>query len=253
MAARATRRQSPAWPPGLNTAVSRNHARSLSLAIPPSGRRALPTRLRSPMFHLLPPSWHSHPLSVIRAPESSRSRGKYLPGTRLSGRSSFARRPGPARRHRTPKPNLLPSSILEDLGHLGNKKGQPRPYPVLAVLHSATVALRIGQPAGRPTHGWGLAWSIAAIQEASPDADSPANRRFRRRMKSPHTARRSAQRIPAQILTRISHHSVPLLDVRQAVLRGSAPHCFCEAVAHCDPTWGVGEKCGLRLLARPVG
>ena len=53
-------------------------------------------------------------------------------------------------------------------------------------------------------------------------------------------------------LARISHHSVPLLDVRQAVTRDSAPHCFCEAVAHCDPTSGVGEKCGLgRPSQRP--
>jgi len=51
-------------------------------------------------------------------------------------------------------------------------------------------------------------------------------------------------------LVRISHHSVPLLDVRQAVTRDSAPHCFCEAVAHCDPTSGVGEKCGLALKGR---
>jgi len=55
-------------------------------------------------------------------------------------------------------------------------------------------------------------------------------------------------------LARISHHSVPLLDVRQAVLRGCALHCFCEAVAHCDPTWGVGEKRGLgtRLPEKPA-
>jgi len=47
------------------------------------------------------------------------------------------------------------------------------------------------------------------------------------------------------VLTRTSHHSVPLLDVRQAVPRGPAGHCFCEAVAHCDPASGVGEDFGL--------
>jgi len=46
-----------------------------------------------------------------------------------------------------------------------------------------------------------------------------------------------------------SPHSVPLLDVRQAVMRDSPPHCFCEAVAHCDPPRGVGEKWGLVRLA----
>jgi hypothetical protein len=50
-------------------------------------------------------------------------------------------------------------------------------------------------------------------------------------------------------LTYPSPHSVPLLDVRQAVMRDSPPHCFCEAVAHCDPTRGVGEKCGPVRLA----
>jgi hypothetical protein len=50
-------------------------------------------------------------------------------------------------------------------------------------------------------------------------------------------------------LTYPSPPSVPLLDVRQAVIGDSPPHCCCEAVAHRDPTRGVGEKCGLVRLA----
>jgi len=45
-------------------------------------------------------------------------------------------------------------------------------------------------------------------------------------------------------LARIPQHSVPLLDVRQAVMRSPAPHCFCEAVAHCELPSAVGQKRG---------
>jgi ABC-type transport system substrate-binding protein/tetratricopeptide (TPR) repeat protein len=36
-------------------------------------------------------------------------------------------------------------------------------------------------------------------------------------------------------------------------MRGPARHCFCEAVAHCDPTSGVGEKRGLCRSYGPPG